>query len=343
MTDIAPLTAAECNLQDFAFMPLDVARLRDSDLAANETPEACWAAVLLWAAAWHQVPAASIPNDERWIAKHAGYAQRGKIAREWADVRAGALRGWIECSDGRLYHPVVAEKAREAWQAKLEQRWRSECARIKKHNDRHPGADVGKPTFEYWVSQGCPVGQPLSVPGDTNQRPQDKPGDIRSKGQGEGQGQGDSYSVPIGTEPPDGSSAAAKPTMTALERRKSEAWRGAKSLLNAHGMPKAQTGTFVGKLVTEYGADVVLEVLESAVLQLPAEPDAWMRAACQRRVGQRSPQQSFAERDREAGMARWEAMTGQTHPERTRAAQIIDITPATPASGGGHELTVAGH
>lgn len=113
-----PLVPAEVDIRDFAFMPLDVSRLRDSDLAANETPEACWAAVLLWAASWHQIPAASIPNDDRWIAKQAGYAQRGKIAKEWSDIRSGALRNWVECSDGRLYHPVVAEKALIAWASK---------------------------------------------------------------------------------------------------------------------------------------------------------------------------------------------------------------------------------
>ena len=61
----APLTHARCDLRDFTFMPLDVVRLRDSDLAALESPEACWAAVLLWAASWHQVPAASLPDDDR--------------------------------------------------------------------------------------------------------------------------------------------------------------------------------------------------------------------------------------------------------------------------------------
>ena len=80
MTELPdPMTPTGCDLTDFAFMPLDVLRLRDSELASNETPEACWAAVLLWAASWHQVPAASIPNDDRWIAKAAGYALRGRI------------------------------------------------------------------------------------------------------------------------------------------------------------------------------------------------------------------------------------------------------------------------
>lgn len=213
MASPEPLTPLDCNLQDFQFMPLDVLRLRDSELASNETPEACWAAVLLWCAAWHQVPAGSIPNDEQWIAKQAGYARRGRIDKEWNDVRPGALRGWVECSDGRLYHPVVAEKARDAWQSKLEQRWRSECGRVKKHNQRH-GTKVVAPDFVTWLSLGCPQGQPLPVPGDSAQQeqgqvgnvpspggtsPQDNPGDKGSKGQGEGQGQGDSYVEPSGS------------------------------------------------------------------------------------------------------------------------------------------------
>lgn len=170
-------------------MPLDVARLRDSDLASNETPEACWAAVLLWSASWHQVPAGSIPNDERWIAKQAGYAQRGKIDKEWAKVKDGALRGWVECTDGRLYHPVVAEKARDAWNSKLRQRWKTEAARIKKHNDRHH-TTIAIPDFEKWLSFGCPSGQPLFVPRDKPDCPAQVPRETHSKGEGEGEGQG---------------------------------------------------------------------------------------------------------------------------------------------------------
>lgn len=127
----APLTPADCNLQDFAFMPLDVARLRDSDMAAYQSPESCWAAVLLWSAAWHQVPAASLPDDDRFLAKAAGY---GRVVSEWAKVREGALHGWVRCADGRLYHPVVAEKALESWKAKLHHAWKKECDRVRKAN-----------------------------------------------------------------------------------------------------------------------------------------------------------------------------------------------------------------
>ena len=38
---------------------------------------------------------------------------------------------------------------------------------------------------------------------------------------------------------------------------------------------------------------------------------------------------TFAERDREAGMVRWEEMTGRVHPDRqkTHAGHVIDVTP----------------
>lgn len=188
-----PLVPIDVDLRDFPFMPLDVARLRDSELASNETPEACWAAVLLWAASWHQVPAASVPNDDKWLAKQAGYVSRGKVAREWSEVRIGALRGFVECSDLRLYHPVVAEKAIDAWKAKLRQRLNTECARIKKHNQRH-GTSIPYPEFDTWFAAGCPCGHSLPVPGDNNDpstgHTRSVPRETPSKGEGEGEGQG---------------------------------------------------------------------------------------------------------------------------------------------------------
>lgn len=184
-----PLTHADCDLRDYAFMPLDVQRLRDSDLAALESPAACWSAVLLWCASWHQVPAASLPNDDRVLAQLAGF---GRVVAEWKKVREGALRGWIECSDGRLYHPVVAGKAREAWSSKIEQRWKTECARIKKHNQRH-GTKIQFPTLEAFLS----LGPMRLVSGDNGEEshgtkqesPPVVPRETPSKGQEQGQEQ----------------------------------------------------------------------------------------------------------------------------------------------------------
>jgi hypothetical protein len=187
----APLTPPDCDLRDFAFMPLDVVRLRDSDLAVTAEADEFRCAVLLWCAAWHQVPAASLPDDDKVLAQYAGY---GRVVKEWLKVRDGALRGWVKCSDGRLYHAVVAEKANEAWLAKLRQRLKTECSRIKKHNERHPGANVPFPEFDAWLEAGCPVGQPLFVPSDkplmSPGQTDDVTGEKHSKGQGEGQGQG---------------------------------------------------------------------------------------------------------------------------------------------------------
>lgn len=189
----APLTPGDCDLTDFQFMPLLVGRLRDSELASEQTPEENWAAVLLWAASWHQVPAASLPDVDTTIAKWAGYQMRGKVDPRWKEVRKGAMRGFVLCSDGRWYHPVVAQVAREAWLGKLKQRLKTECSRIKKHNERN-GTSLPFPDFDSWLSQGCPTGQPLFVPSD---KPPLSPGqappvtgETLSKGQGEGQGQG---------------------------------------------------------------------------------------------------------------------------------------------------------
>lgn len=118
----APLVPAEVDLRDFVFMPLDVVRLRDSDLAALASGEAFKAAVMLWCVAWHQVPAASLPTDDRLLARHSG---AGSL---WRKVRDEALRGFVECSDGRLYHRTIAEKAVEAWEAKKAQRARVAAA-----------------------------------------------------------------------------------------------------------------------------------------------------------------------------------------------------------------------
>ena len=181
----SPLTPADCDLRNFPFLHLDVVRLRDSDLVALESAEAFRAAVLLWCASWHQLPAASLPDDDRILANLAGY---GRVVKEWLKVRGGALRGWVKCDDGRLYHPVLAKKANEAWTGKLMQQWKTECARIKKHNQRHADDQINFPTFEEWLSMGtdsnCPQGHIPSVPvqsigkHDPRERERDRESDI---------------------------------------------------------------------------------------------------------------------------------------------------------------------
>jgi hypothetical protein len=149
----APPVPPSTDLRDYDWMPLDVKRLRDSETASKADPEAFRAAVLLWCAAWHQVPAASLPDDEHELAKFAGF---GRTLREWRKVRDHALRGFAKHSDGRLYHQVVAEKAITSWISKLQQRHISECSKLKKWNQRHPDDPVAVPTFALWISCAYP-------------------------------------------------------------------------------------------------------------------------------------------------------------------------------------------
>jgi hypothetical protein len=106
-----PLVPSDLDLRNFPYMPLDVVRLRDSNIAVVSSGEEFRAAVLLWCSAWHQVPAASLPDDDRLLASLAGF---GRDIDGWLKVKEVALRGFMRCADGRLYHPVIAEKAIEA-------------------------------------------------------------------------------------------------------------------------------------------------------------------------------------------------------------------------------------
>src|SRR4051794_7800926 len=120
-----PLTPRDCNLRSFEYMPLDVARLLTSEtwIDAADDPKLGHALICLWAESWHQVPAASLPDNDRVLAR-LSMCERD----DWTRVRERALHAWQKCSDGRLYHPVVAEKAREAWTHKLARRERTRKA-----------------------------------------------------------------------------------------------------------------------------------------------------------------------------------------------------------------------
>ena len=121
-----PFTPPDCDLRNFPRMALDVVHLRDSDIAAVADPEAFRCAILLWCASWHQVPAASLPSDDSALARLAGY---GRDVRTFRRAKAaGGLSGWVLCSDGRLYHSVIAEIARSSILANLRQRSRTAAA-----------------------------------------------------------------------------------------------------------------------------------------------------------------------------------------------------------------------
>ena len=154
MTAPEPLVPQEVDLRDFQYMELDVRRLRDSRFAAQVSGDAFRAGLLLWCASWHQVPAASVADDDVELANLAGY---GRFIKEFQKIKDEAMHGWVLCSDGRWYHPVVAEKALAAWNNKMRHAFEKMTDRVRKMNRNRAQENlppVAAPTFEAWMQSG---------------------------------------------------------------------------------------------------------------------------------------------------------------------------------------------
>ncbi|SCB10197.1 DUF1376 domain-containing protein [Cupriavidus alkaliphilus] len=204
-----PLTPPDCDLRDFPFMPLEINRLRRSKswLKAKRNPALAFYQINLWTAAWHDVPAGSLEDDDDVLADLAMCDPA-----KWAKVRDEVMRGWVKCSDGRLYNPTVCEKAMESWAAKVERREKDEHERDRKRREREDRTRM----FEQLKAAG------QSLPWNTSTtelrrlvtdlsrgQVRDSHGDMcgqsrlrEREGQGEGQGQGErevkSYSGGVG-------------------------------------------------------------------------------------------------------------------------------------------------
>jgi hypothetical protein len=273
-----PLTPIDCDLTDFPFMPLEVQRLRRSKawLICKRNPALAFYMINLWTACWHDKPAGSLEDDDDVLADRAMCDPA-----KWPKIKADVLRGWVKCDDGRLYHPVVAEKVKDAWDSKLDQRWRTERSRIKKHNDRHH-TKVPLPTFEEWIEAGCPQGQRLPVPKDTTGQTDD----IGSKGKGEGQEEGEGmlyyYSDPNGAPAAGASAAVDKST----ENRK-QAWRTCGRWLVANGIAESTAREYMGLILKDFPL-VAIDAFEAAPkLETTPDPRAYLKSTAQRLAGDR--------------------------------------------------------
>ena len=93
---------------------LNTERLMSSELAALYGNEIIGAALMLWCRAWKQRPAASLPDDDKVNSAFA----RLPLAR-FRKLKDGVMHGFVKCSDGRLYHPVLAAEATKAYEKKI--------------------------------------------------------------------------------------------------------------------------------------------------------------------------------------------------------------------------------
>lgn len=162
MTDLpAPPVPADCDLRGMPGFMLDTERLMASELWALADGPTFKAAVGLWCRAWRQVPASSLPDDDAVLRAFAGMP-----ASAWKKAKDMALRGFVKCSDGRLYHLVLAEDAARAWghrqmqREKAGKRWGTALAM--------PRHSHGTPTALPKQCQGQGQGQRQEVEADAS-------------------------------------------------------------------------------------------------------------------------------------------------------------------------------
>lgn len=161
MSDVLPdpPVPEEADLKDFGFTPIFRARLFGSAFHARSTDAEWRAGVTLWLKSWDQVPAGSLPDDDIDLCR---LAELGRDLKTWRKVKAGAMRGWKKCSDGRLYHAVVAEVVIHAWSGKIvnprrgragaEAKWGSgsDANKLKRHERLAAAREKGTHTAGEW-------------------------------------------------------------------------------------------------------------------------------------------------------------------------------------------------
>lgn len=123
-----PLVPPEVDLRGYEFMPFYGDILFGSRTYIQASLEAKIALPRIWWRAYaKEIPASSLPDDDLLLADYAGY---GIALKAWRKVRPQVMRGFVLCSDGRLYHPFVARIAMGAWKSRLADRLRGIKARI---------------------------------------------------------------------------------------------------------------------------------------------------------------------------------------------------------------------
>jgi hypothetical protein len=117
-----PFVPPEADLNGYEYMPLYGERLRTSDHNSGCSDAGFRASINLWWSAWVQVPAASLPTDEKALCK---LADLGRDLATWRKVREEAMRNFVLCRDGRYYHSFLAPLACAAWAERLKYRARA--------------------------------------------------------------------------------------------------------------------------------------------------------------------------------------------------------------------------
>jgi Protein of unknown function (DUF1376) len=127
---LLPLISAEIDVSGLPSFMLNTQKLLASELMANTTGEVLNGALRLWCMAWQQKPPASLPDNNKVLADFAHMS-----ANVFKKLKNQVMRGFVLCSDGRWYHPVLVEEARRAYAHRL--RVQKEVERVKKWRHRN--------------------------------------------------------------------------------------------------------------------------------------------------------------------------------------------------------------
>lgn len=287
-----PPVPENADLRGMDFMPLKGERLFNSVTWLEASYEGRCAALRTW---WHafskEVPAGSLPDNDRLLASYAGY---GESVKAWAKIRLQAMRGWYKCSDGRLYHKVLADVVVEAWERRLDhrdeqdaraerqRRWRE---RLKKLSTalRAKGVAVPRGAKMETLERLCrDAGVDVSIlesdaDVDVYRDASETQARLVRQGQGErqGQGQGQGKEVKEGSEP--NGSGKPPPTGKDLIFGPWLAW-----LMEKTEKTRANCASQLGKWRKVFGND---EALLAALVRCKAEniqePMGWMEKSAE--------------------------------------------------------------
>ncbi|MCP1258537.1 DUF1376 domain-containing protein [Acetobacter lambici] len=250
-------------------MALDVTRLMDSDIFALSSGDEFKAAIALWCKAWLQVPAASLPDDDRVL------AHLSCSGSKWKKVKPMALRGWVKCADGRLYHSVVAEKALLAWKARVAQRERAAKRWQKQEKSQGSTEVVSNKDADAHATEdatACENTMPRHTPGIShgNARDRDRDRDRESN-------------IPsLRSGPPE---PVAEPDQPIDAR--TLLFREGKTLLHhMTGKSDAQCGNLIGRWLKTCRdrCDLLLSIVREAAEQRPADAVSWIEGAVRHRT-----------------------------------------------------------
>ena len=265
--------------------------LAGGQLRGQEHTDAEWrAGVTLWMKSWDQVPAGSLPVDDVALCR---LAELGRDLKSWKKIKVGAMRGWILCTDGRMYHPTVAEGVNHALEAKAAQRSKTAAARIASLQKKLTAAtdtdekqrltveiekiqqtlrQVQSQTLKPSVTD--PIKPPIS--GSVTDPVTESKEKEKEKG------------LDI-TE----AKASAAVAATDPEPSASDLWKSAVELLVSQGSSAATARTFLGGIRKQFTNPIADAVIQAAAVERPVGARAWMVAACTTRATEmpRTPKQ----------------------------------------------------